>query len=135
MSANPTATSADATANTIIANTWPVISPVPYLQRATRLILTAFNINSMPRRMATSFFRARTPKSPMQKRAADKIRYQERGMLMVPPILYLKLRDILRQPELLAVKLTPLRMARQKHLARPKLFPTLSRYHQRQEQN
>ena len=50
-------------------------------QNATRLILTAFSINSIPIKIAIAFFLASTPNNPMQKSAAANIKYHEMGTI------------------------------------------------------
>jgi hypothetical protein len=67
----------------MIENTCPAMFTIfPYRQKATKLILTAFSISSTLSRMATAFFRERTPNNPMEKSAADKIRNQESGIMV-----------------------------------------------------
>src|SRR5512138_2262247 len=81
-SARPTATSAAATAKTMIAKTCPAIwVTFPYRQKAARLMFTELSINSMPSRIATAFRRESTPNNPILKSAAAKMRYQERGTM------------------------------------------------------
>src|SRR5215208_1497570 len=71
----------------MIANTCPAIWVTsPYLQKAARLIFTAFNINSMPSRIATAFLRESTPNRPILKSNAAKTRYHESGTMY--PLLF-----------------------------------------------
>ena len=52
----------------------PVTSPLKR-ENATRLMLTAFSISSMPSRMPIVLRRVTTPNRPMQNTAAASIRY------------------------------------------------------------
>jgi hypothetical protein len=54
-------------------NTMPADSPVKRLN-ATRLMLTALSMSSMPSRMPTVLRRVRTPKRPMAKTTAASMR-------------------------------------------------------------
>src|SRR5215472_67978 len=96
MIASPTAASAAATTITKNTKTWPLkgTTSAPlgsfigfacqYLAKATKLRLTAFNINSIDIKMVMMLRLSRKPKTPRENRIALRIRYQERGTIRPP---------------------------------------------------
>src|SRR5438093_821718 len=82
--ANPTATSATVIAMVNSVNTSPARS-ARNRANATRLMLTALSISSMPSRIPTAFRRVRTPKSPMTKTSAARTRYAASGTSVLRP--------------------------------------------------
>src|SRR5436190_6273049 len=82
--ANPTATSATVIAMVNRVNTSPARS-ARNRANATRLMLTALSISSMPSRIPTAFRRVRTPKSPMTKTSAARTRYAASGTSVLRP--------------------------------------------------
>ncbi len=71
--ARPSATSATVMQMVNTVKIIPETSPRKRA-KATRLMLTAFSISSMPSRMPMVFRRVRTPNSPMQKSMAASVR-------------------------------------------------------------
>jgi len=76
--ASPTATSATVMAIVSIVKTRPPMS-ARNRAKATRLMLTAFSISSMPSRMPTALRRVSTPKRPMANTSAASMRYAVSG--------------------------------------------------------
>ena len=71
--ARPTATSATVMAMVNSVKMMPPRSPAKRA-KATRLMLTALSISSMPSRMPTALRRVSTPKSPMANTSAASVR-------------------------------------------------------------
>ena len=71
--ASPTATSATVMEIVNSVKISPVRSPWKRAN-ATRLMLTAFSISSIPSRMPTALRRVRTPKRPMENTSAARTR-------------------------------------------------------------
>jgi hypothetical protein len=78
--ANPTAASAAATVITKKTRTCPSNEPSSR-DKATNAKLTAFNISSMDMNMISMFRLTKTPKTPMVKRTALNIRYEDNGTI------------------------------------------------------
>jgi len=73
--AKPTVASAAAMVMTKMANICPTKAVgVTNLEKATKLILTALNINSIDIKIPMAFLRVKTPNIPMQKRKVLKVR-------------------------------------------------------------
>src|SRR5688572_28540427 len=79
--ASPTATSATVMAMVSMVKTSPPMS-ARNRANATRLMLTAFSMSSMPSRMPTALRRVRTPKRPMANTSAASMRYACSGTLI-----------------------------------------------------
>src|SRR5665213_2892620 len=83
MMPSPTAASAAASVMIKIANTCPSAEPTSR-EKATRLMFTAFNINSMDIRMMITFRRVTTPMMPIVKSIMPRNKYWLIGIIAIP---------------------------------------------------